>query len=95
MASQAVAETIAAVGVLPRLPPKRMTKQPVPTPRARAPSQHHSPPNATVDRGLSTTTSPTRTPVKIVRRWSTQAQPGREPGTRLTRMGVAAKLAPH
>ena len=95
MASQAVAEVTAVMRVLPRLPPKRMAKQPLPAPRAQVPPQHPSPPHAAADRRLPTTTSPTRRmPAKSVRRWVMRAWPGRAPGTRLTRMGVATKQAP-
>ena len=95
MASQAVAETTVAVGVLPRPPPKRMAKWPPPTPRVRALPWHPSPPHATADGGLLTTTSPTRrTPAKGVKRQVMGAQPGKVLGTRPARMGVTAKQAP-
>ena len=96
MARQAVEEVTAAVGVLPRPPPKRMAKQPLPTPMAQALPWHPSLHHAAADRGLLTTTSPIRrTPAKGLKRWAMQAQPGRAPGTRLARMGVTAKQAPH
>ena len=92
MASQAVAEVTAAMGVLPRPPPKRMAKWPPLTPRVQVLPQHPSPPHATVDRGLLTTTSPTRRMLaKGVKRWAMGAQPGKVLGTRPARMGVATK----
>ena len=95
MASQAVAETTAAAGVLPRPPPKRMAKQPLPTPRVQVPPRHPSPPHVTVDGGLLTTTSPIRrTLAKGIKRQAMGAQPGKAPGTRPARTGVTAKQAP-
>ena len=59
-ASPAVVEVIAAMGVPPRPPPKRMAMLLLPIPRAQVPllplSLHHT----AVDRGPPTTTSSTR-----------------------------------
>ena len=52
---------LVAMGVLPRLPPRRMARLPPQTPRAPAPllpCRHH---HATMDERRPTTTSPTRT----------------------------------
>ena len=81
------------MGVLPRPPPKRMARWPLPTPRARVPlSLHH----AAVDGGPPTITSPTRrTRVRSERRQMTQAGPVEALDTRCARTGAAAKQASH
>ena len=93
-ASPAVAEgAMAAMGVLPRLPPRRMARLPLQTPRASAsllPCRHH---HAAVDERRPTATSPTRTPQvkRRKRRRRMQALPGRAPATRRARMVAASR----
>ena len=92
-ASPAVAKGImAAMGVLPRLPPGRTARLPPQTPRAPAPLLPHRHPHAAVDERCPATTSPTRTPQVIRRkRRRTQALPGRAPATRHARTVAAAR----
>ena len=72
MANQAVVEAIAAMGVLPRSPPKRMARWPPPIPRAQAPLQPLSLHHAAAGGGLPTITSPARrTQVRSKRRQTT------------------------
>ena len=94
-ANPRVAEATAAMGLLPKPPPRRMARGPPSTPRARVPSQplrlHH----AAADGGLLTTTSPRRMMGKDRKRQLMRAPPKRPEGTRLARMGAATKQAPH
>ena len=94
MASPAVAEGVmAAVGVLPRLPPRRTARLLLQTPRAPAPFLPHRHHHATVDERCPTATGPTRTQrtPQVKRRRRTQALSGRPPATRHARMVAATR----
>ena len=98
MASPAVVEgAMAAVGVLPRLLPRRMARLLPQTPRAPVPClpcRHH---HATVDERRPAATSPTRTQRthqvtgRRRRQRRTQAPPGRAPATRHASKVAAAR----
>ena len=82
---------MAAVAVLPRLPPRSTPRVPPQIPRAPAPCllcRHH---HAAVDERLPTTTSPTRTRQVTRRRRRMRAPPGRAPATKCARTVATAR----
>ena len=96
MAIQALVEATAAMGVLPRPPPKSMARRPLPILRAQVPLQPLSLHHTAADGGPPMTTSPTRRiPARGRKRWTMQAWPREAPDTRLTMMGATAKQASH